>query len=236
MLHYLNNFIKSPQGIILSTLLTFLIAFIINLLEDNIDSKIILIGAIFTIIIILLTMIIYANFSRIEIKEEYSENNDILKAFILAQGLGDLISELEMSRIEANAKEIWVFSLHLSNDIGIESHNKQNNNIFQTVKKNLKKGTRYTYFLPDDPFKYGAIEKFKEIHTFESGQVRFCLIPPKEFHIVSEIVIYDGKQAMQWFPSKAMNYFIKLDEHHLMSILGSGKLLLEQYLQDGIDD
>lgn len=229
MFHTINNFIKSPLGMTLLTLLTFVVALIIGYWEDKIGTANLMIGGIFTLIIISITMIIFANFSKLAIKEEYQENNEVLKGFIKAQGLGDLVSEHELARLESEAKSIWVFSLDLSNDIGISSINEQNNEIYEAVKKNLKEGKKYTYFLPDEPLKYGAIEKFKEIHAFKNGQVKFCLIPVKDFHIVSEIAIYDNKTAIQWFPSKNMNYYIKLDENYTMSIIGSGQLLLSEY-------
>jgi len=229
MFHTINNFIKSSLGMTLLTLLSFVVAFIIGYEEEKIGTNNLIIGGVFTIIIILIAMVIYANFSKLVIKEEYQENNEVLKGFIKAQGLGDLVSEHELSRLESEAKSIWVFSLDLSNDIGIKNLNEQNNEIFETVKNNLTNGKEYTYFLPDEPLKYGAIEKFKELHEFKQNQVKFCLIPVKEFHIVSEIVVYDKKTAIQWFPSKNMNYYIKLDDNYTMSIIGSGQLLLLEY-------
>jgi len=231
MFHSINTFIKSPLGMTLLSMLTFLIAFIIGYLEEKVGMSNLIFGGIFTLIIISITMIIFANFSKISIKEEYEENNEILKGFITAQGLGDLISEHELARLESEANSIWVFSLDLSNDIGIESTNEQNNEIFKAVKKNLQDGKQYTYFIPDEPLKYGAIEEFKKKHTYKPNQVNFCLIPVKEFHIVSEIAIYDEMTAIQWFPSKNMNYYIRLDPNYMMSIIGSGKLLLSNYLK-----
>ena len=232
MFDNINKFIKSPLGMTLLSLLTFLTALIIAYMEEKIGTYNLIIGGIFTLVIVTITMIIFSNFSRLEIKEEYKDNNEILKGFIKAQGLGDLISEHELSRLESEAKSIWVFSLDLSNDIGIKSLHEQNNEVFEAVKANLKDGKEYTYFIPDEPLKYGAIEKFKEQHQFKKDQVKFCLIPVKEFHIVSEIAIYDNKTAVQWFPSKNVNYYIKLDDNHTMSIIGSGKLLLSEYLKD----
>jgi len=234
LFHNINKFIKSPLGMSLLSLLTFVTAFIIAYLEEKIGMLNIVYGAIVTLVIVIISMIIFANFSKISIKEEYKENNEILKGFITAQGLGDLISEHELTRLESQANLIWVFTLDLSNDIGIEQINKQNNEIFEAVKKNLQNGKEYIYFLPDEPTKYGAIEEFKKKHTYKQGQVKFCLIPIKEFHIVSEIVIYDKKTAIQWFPSKNMNYYIRLDINYTMSIIGSGKLLLSKYLKKDI--
>jgi hypothetical protein len=215
-------------------MLTFLIAFIIGYLEEKVGMLNLIFGSIFTLIIISITMVIFANFSKLSIKDEYEENNEILKGFITAQGLGDLISEHELARLESQANSIWVFSLDLSNDIGIEGTNEQNNEIFEAVKKNLQDGKQYTYFIPDEPVKYGAIEEFKKKHTYEPNQVKFCLIPIKEFHIVSEIAIYDNSTAIQWFPSKNMNYYIKLDPNYMMNIIGSGKLLLSKYFKEDL--
>jgi len=231
MITHINKFFNSPLGMILLTLITFITAFFINSFEEKLGTTNLIIGSLFTISIIVISIIIYANFSRLEIQEAYEENNEVLKAFIKGQGLGDIVSEHELSRIESNAKSIWVFTLDLSNDIGIEKNNVQTNEIFETVKNNLENGIEYTYFIPDEPLKYGAIEKFKKLHNFKKNQVRFCFIPVKEFHIVSEIVIYDNEQAMQWFPSNEMNYYIRLDKNYTMNIVGSGQLLLDKYLK-----
>jgi len=230
MVHNIKDFFsKSPWGSFLLAILALFSALTYSYIEEVIGEKSVWIGGFFSIITLIVIITISLTISKLEIKKDYQDNNDILKAFIEGHGLGDLISERELSNIESKATSIWVFTRDLSNDIGISGTNSQDNEIFETVKENLKKNKKYTYFIPDEPLKHGAIEEFKKLHNFDNGQVRFCLIPIKEFHIVSEIAIYDKDIAMQWFPSKKMNYYIRLDDIHKMGIVGSGELLLSEY-------
>jgi len=229
--HIKDFFTKSPWGTSLLAILALFSMLAYSYIEEVVGEESVLIGGVFSILTLITIIVISSTVSKLEIKKEYQENNDILKAFIEGHGLGDLISERELSNIESNANSIWVFTRDLSNDIGISGANTQDNAIFETVKKNLEANKKYTYFIPDEPHKYGAIEEFKKLHNFDNKQVRFCLIPIKEFHIVSELAIYDKNIAVQWFPSKKMNYYIRLDDIHRMGILGSGELLLSKYLK-----
>ena len=236
MKEHINNFIRTPFGSLLVTLMVLMSAYAFDYLESMINNpKNIIYGVLFSIFIIIISIVIYANFSKFEIKQEYETNNEILKAFIQGHGLGDLVNTNELAMIENNAEIIWVFTLDLSNDIGIEKINKQDNTIFKTVRENLKQGKEYIYFLPDEPSIRGSVNYYKEIHKIENDQVKFCFIPKKEFHIVSEIAIYNPKSnnpiAMQWFPSSKMNYYIKLDKNYTLNIIGSGDILLEKYLK-----
>ena len=226
-------FTESPGGTASFGLLTLLSGIAYVYFEELLGGTGILIGGVFAIFTIALISLTSSAVSRLQIQQEYQANNAILEAFIEGHGLGDLISERELGNIESNSNEIWVFTRDLSNDIGIEEINNQGDNcVFKTVKKNLIAGKRCTYFIPDEPKKIGAIEEFKKIHEYNERQVRFCLIPTNEFHVVSEIAIYDNNEAVQWFPSKKMNYFIRLDDSHRMGIIGSGQLLLNKYLFD----
>jgi len=232
ILHIRDFFTKSPWGTSLLALLALLAALTYTYVEEIVGEQGVMVGGIFAMLTLIVIIVISFTVSRLEVQEEYKANNDILKAFIEGHGLGDLISERELSNVESKANSIWVFTRDLSNDIGISHTNVQDNTIFETVKDNLKTNTEYTYFIPDEPYKYGAIEEFKKLHKFDNKQVRFCLIPSKEFHIVSEMAIYDKDLAVQWFPSNKMNYYIKLDDSHRMGIIGSGELLLDKYLSN----
>jgi len=232
ILHIRDFFTKSPWGTSLLALLALLSALTYTYVEEIVGERSVMVGGIFAILTLITIIIISFTVSRLEIQKEYKANNDILKAFIEGHGLGDLISERELSNVEKEANSIWVFTRDLSNDIGVSHTNVQDNAVFDAVKENLKINKKYTYFIPDEPYKYGAIKEFKKLHDFDDNQVRFCLIPSKEFHIVSEIVVYDKSVALQWFPSSKMNYYIKLDDVHRMGIIGSGELLLDKYLSD----
>jgi hypothetical protein len=227
MMKNLGNFLKSPQGAGLLSMLTYITAIAITYLKDAKIGNYLIISVFFSLLIIIVVMLIASEALKLEIEEEYEKNNEKLKGFIETNGLGNIISEHELARLESKSKTIWVFSLDLSNDTGIKNIHKQNNEIQKIVQKNLSDGKKYIYFIPDEPTIYGAIEEYKRIYNYKEGQVKFCLIPPKKFHIVSEIVIYDEKIAVQWFPSKNMNYYIKLDKNYTKSIIETAKLILK---------
>ena len=233
-MHSIQNFIKSPVAIILLTLLTFISAFLLDFLEERIGVVDVIIGGISTLFITIIAMLLFAIFSRIQIKEDYDERYKVLEAFIKAQGLGAIISEQAVVEIEKNADSIWVFTYNMSNDIGVKDAKLQENKIVDVVSKNLKDGKQYTYFVPDSTKIHGAIKRFKEINKDYMKQVTFCMIPEKEFHFISEVVVYNADtdkidQAIQWFPNNNMNYFIKLDENHTLHISGIGTKLLNEY-------
>jgi hypothetical protein len=228
MIKKLEKFFKSPKGALLFAILAYLTAISITYLEDKINKKTLIISALFTVLIIIITIIIFSQYLKLEIKEEYKKNNDILKAFIEAHGLGDFISKDELHMLESEAESIWVFSLDLLN-------NEQNNSTEDLIQKNLNDGKNYIFFIPNTN---ENIKKFKQKYNYKEGQVKFCLIPPEEFHIVFKTVIYDNKIAVQWFPSskemnkKNSNYYIKLDENYTMRIIGSAKLFLSKYCKN----
>ncbi len=228
------SFIKSQWAIILLTLLTFLSAFYLDFMKEKLGGMNVLIGATTAFLIVLISMVIFALMARIQVKEDYEERYKILEAFIKGQGLGDIISERHLSEIERKAKDIWVFTHDMTNDIGVQEAKEQENVIFETVKKNLADGKVYTYFLPNTQKIHGSIVDFSDKHDYEKEQVSFCLIPPDEFHFVSEIAVYDAEneaptQAVQWFPSNKMNYYIRMDEAHRNHIVGIGKMLLQKF-------
>jgi hypothetical protein len=109
---HINNFIKSPKGSLTLTLLVFTVAYLYEYFENKLNKIDIIYGAIFTIFIVIISIIIYANYSKLEIKEEYEKNNDILKAFIEGHGLGNIISEYELTKIEETANEISLIGVY----------------------------------------------------------------------------------------------------------------------------
>lgn len=230
----MNEKLKHPWIITALTISAFISAFFLDYLEDTVGSKHMLIGAVFTIVITLLAMVIFSLFSRLDVKQEYSKQVDILKGFIEANGLGQIINELQLQAIERKTTSIWVFTLDLANDLGPSVKDGYGQVIFEAVKNNLKDGKKYTYFVPDTPKIHGAIEEYFDKHDFEPGQVTFCIVPFDQFHFISELVIYGAESntetlAFQWFPSNKLNYYFKLDETHRRDIVGVARQMLRKH-------
>ncbi len=232
----MNDKLKHPWVITALTLSAFISAFFLDYLENTVGSTHMLIGALYTIAIVMIAMVIFSLFSRLEVRQEYTKQVDILKGFIEANGLGQIINELQLQAIERKTTSIWVFTLDLANDLGPSVKDGYGQVIFEAVKSNLKDGKRYTYFVPDTPKIHGAIEEYFDKHSFVEGQVTFCVIPFDQFHFISELVIYGAESSMetlafQWFPSNKLNYYFKLDEAHRRDIVGVARQMLRKHPQ-----
>lgn len=236
----MNEKLKHPWIITTLTVCAFVSAFFLDYLQNAVGATHMLIGALYSVAIVFLAMTIFSIFSRLDVKQEYTKQVDILKGFIEANGLGQIINEQQLEGIEKSADSIWVFTLDLSNDLGASVKNKHNKVIFDAVVSNLANGKSYTYFVPDTPKIHGAIEEYHDKHKFKDGQVTFCIIPFDEFHFISELVIYDAEstketQAFEWFPSDNLNYYFKLDDEHRRNIVGVSKQLLKKHMIKAVE-
>ena len=230
----MNNIVKNPYVLVAFTLLVYASSFFLDWVKGKSSAEGLLTGAVYSLCVIAISIFVYAIFSKIGTEQEYTKQVDILKAFIKANGLGQIINENQLNGIERAADSIWVFTLDMSNDLGANCKNEHGNSIYETVRHNLIKGKKYTYFVPDTPAINGALEEYRDKHRYEKGQVTFCVIPYEEFHFISEILIYDAEtggltQAFEWFPSDSLNYYFKLDDDHRRNIVGVAKRLLKKY-------
>ena len=90
--------------------------------------------------------------------------------------------------IEEGAKEIWVLTKKLENDV----HDKD---IAEAVLQNLNAGKRYRYFVPE-PSTSPAVKRNKQLYEekyrpFVGGLVTFTYLPEDTLFLFDEIVIYD---------------------------------------------
>jgi len=230
----MQKYINHPLVVILLTLGAFVGAFFLDFLENLVGTVHMLYGAAYAAAMVLVSICVFALMSKLQVKQDYMLQVDILKGFIEANGLGQIINENEVQGIEKSSESVWVFTLDMSNDIGSTSKNKQENLIFEAVQGNLKQGKKYTYFVPDIPSIHGAIEEYRDKHLFTAEQVKFCIIPYEEFHFISELVIYDADsqsntQALEWFPSKDLNYYFRLDDDYKRNLVGIAKRLIRRH-------
>ena len=219
----INKFFKNPIFSIIASVLTLIVAYFTNYLENNVNGINLIIAAAFVTAIAILSMGIYSIYANQELEDKV----EILKDFIKSYGLGSIINENTLTIWESAAKSIWIITLDLSNDIGIESDNKTDKKIVDVVNSNLKQGKKYIYFVPDTNKINGAIKEFKKIHSgcFKKGQVKFCIIPKNQFHFINEIVLYDVEgetltRAVQWFPNKQLNYYLEIDKFYQLPLIG----------------
>lgn len=231
MLDKIEIFFKNPKFAIATNILILLSAFIIDYFKDIVGTEHLLMSAILVMIIIFFSLYIHQLYSN----EEVNEQVQILKDFFASQGLDSIVSENKLSKIEQNAKDIWIVSMDLANDIGEEQVNKIDLSIFNTVVNNLKNNKNYIYFVSSSVAKKGHIHKYRKVHKdyLSKNQVKFCIVPDNRFHFTSEIAIYDidmkDSTAVQFFPNKELNYYLAIDEYHTMHITGVLNSLVKQY-------
>ena len=232
MKNNINKFFKNPTFSIIASALTLIIAYFISYLENNAKGINLIIAAAFVTSIAIMSIGIYSIYAN----EELEDKVEILKDFIKSYGLGSIINEKTLTIWESAAKSIWVITLDLSNDIGIENDKKTDKKILEIVNSNLKQGKKYIYFVPDTDKINGAIREFKKIHSgcYKKGQVKFCIIPKNQFHFINEIVLYDVEEdaptrAVQWFPNKQLNYYLEIDKFYQLPLIGVLNNLIKKY-------
>jgi len=60
---------------------------------------------------------LYASYANSKIQENFSDHIDMIKEFIEANGLGDIINSKTLSVWEEQAESIWVITQDISNDV-----------------------------------------------------------------------------------------------------------------------
>jgi len=220
----------------LSTILALIIGFVIDFISNKIgDINLITAGVIVFLIAFFSALLGISAYSSY-IDKQLEDKVEILKDFIKAYGLGNIINEKTLAIWESAANSIWVVTLDLSNDIGLDNSKNIDKEIVKIVSANLSKGKKYIYFVPNTKEIRGALLQYKKIHSkfYKKGQVKFCIIPESQFHFVNEIVLYDVKEntptrAVQWFPNKKLNYYLEIDEYYQTHLIGILDYMIETY-------
>lgn len=234
---------KLKNNVIVSGLLFItleLIAYFLENLSNNLKPSFLIESSIILTVIFVLLIILAYFFLKSYLDSELNEKVNLLSDFIEANGLGDIINEKTLSRIESNAKEIWVVTPDLKNDL----HNKL---IKQTVENNLNEGKRYIYFVPQNSYIEGSINEYYKKYSKclqNKNQVKFIQIPTPKcyeknknemiyFYFPSEIVLYDVNNkdkhstVIQQFPNKKSNYYLVIEGSSKEYIIGILKYALK---------
>ncbi|MGB6018596.1 MAG: hypothetical protein WBF77_03275 [Sulfurimonadaceae bacterium] len=166
-------------------------------------------------------------------KDFFNKIND-LESFIKDNGMDKIISEKSLAIIEKNAKEIWVFTKDLKNDVP-DKENTSGQTIAKAVENNLKNGKKYIYFVPDTT--RGKINdyrsKYKSFVT-NAEQVKFVIVKHEYFQFPSETAFYDPyethediAQVVQFFPDDKVNYYIGYADNYQSEFFGKASWLLK---------
>jgi len=220
----------------LSTVLALIIGFIIDFISNKIGNVNLITAGIIVFLVAFFSALLGISAYSSYIDKQLENKVEILKDFIKAYGLGNIINEKTLAIWEASASSIWVVTLDLSNDIGLDNSKNIDKEIVKTVSVNLSEGKKYIYFVPNTKEIRGALLQYKKIHSkfYKKDQVKFCIIPENQFHFINEIVLYDVKEqlqtkAVQWFPNKKLNYYLEIDEYYQIHLIGILDYMIEKY-------
>lgn len=231
------NYFKKPIFATLASILTFVFAFYLSILQDQIGTYNLAIAATLTTFISILSIFIYSSYSKSNVEQEFDEKVVLLEDFIKASALGKIINEETLSKMEEQAEEIWIVSQSLINETREENQSKEHTMIYDIIKENLTNNKHYLYFLPDTKEVKGVINSFKKIYNsvMKPEQVEFCLIPVDEFHFINDIIVYDvtklskKTEALFSLPNDKLFYYYALDQIAKEKLIGTLELLKEKY-------
>jgi len=235
-----NIILKLKNNIIFSGLLLillYLLAYLLESFSNNLKPDFLRESAIILTIIFIILVILAYFFLKSYLDSELNDKVNLLKDFIEANGLGNIINEKTLSTIESQSKEIWVITPNLKNDL-------YNETIKKTVANNLKNGKKYVYFVPQNTYIEGSISEYYKTYNnfiYDKNQVKFIQIPTPScneknkngiyFYFPSEIVLYDVNEenkpsiVIQQFPNKKSNYYLLVEDSYKEYIIGLLKCL-----------
>lgn len=174
---------------------------------------IVLIISILTIVFNVLYEKVKDKNNAIDSKEAYKTGLSLLEQIINCKGYSLIKNAKELTPIENNADEIYVFSENLLTDIGKECIDEpyENKGLFANlVAENIPKGKRYIYLLKDTKENRKYFKLYEKYHFHQKNEkfkqnVAFYFIPESDFCFFSEIYLYKDikKQdiAFEWIPS-----------------------------------
>ncbi|MGM0422773.1 MAG: hypothetical protein ACQEQL_06735, partial [Pseudomonadota bacterium] len=138
-----------------------------------------------------------------------------------------MVDQQYIATIGLQSEETWTFATELTYVIQPETV------MFKAHQRNLDKGARYKYFMPDRPKVHKIVADYKRLHQFQPGQIEFILIPHSEFLFYTIISVYNIRterpRAIEWLPNRDINTWIEADEEHSMIIAGIGETLIRKY-------
>jgi hypothetical protein len=146
--------------VILVTLLTISLGIVLSEIQTKVGWLILIVSLFFV-------LITFASLTWIVVRHLYNisfgvaeQIYDTLEKYIGPDKISWLITTPQMARFEAKCKalEIWCISADLYEDIPSGEFSK-------TVNNNLKKGIKYTYFVPDTEQMHARMEQIVRFHN-----------------------------------------------------------------------
>lgn len=225
--NYMTRFFKSPFFIAAYTLIAVFCALLLQWSVEFIDPKYLVYGlaaslGVMTVIIATTVLI-----NKMKNQEALDDKITHLNQIIMNNNMNWMVNQRHLRMTELQSEETWTFAPELTFAIQPDSV------IFDGIKRNLSKGARYKFFMPDRPRVHKIVADYKRLHKFEPGQVEFILIPHSEFIFHTLISVYNigtnRPRAIEWIPVRELNVWVEMDEEHSNRMVGIGEILLRKY-------
>ena len=227
---HLQKILKNPLFVASSTISAIFLAALLQWSRGFVEFSDLMIGLGMVLFIIVMNIIFVGLFHQSAVKDELESRIQDLRILLSDSKMDWLLNEKMLSAVNRDAKEVWVFTPNIGKATDIDSP------IFQSMKDSLEKGTKYIYYMPDRPRIHKFVADFKKLHNFEEGQVKFILIPAKNFIFHTHIAVFEPHspkpQAIEWLPIRNIDFYIEMDEEHSNRMVGIGIMLEEKIFKD----
>lgn len=226
-MNYIIRFLKSPYMIVLNLLGALLIAALLDYFKTVSNPLHVFIGFATIIGLIALNMFFVALLNRFRTEEELDEKITDMRNILSQNHLNWMVNQRYLAMAEDVSEETWVFAPELTYAIQPESE------IFKAIDKNLKRGAKYKFFMPNRPRVHKIISDYKRLHSYAEGQVQFFLVPPDEYYFHTIISIYDvfnaQPKAIEFLPINNLEVWVEMDKEHTNRIIGIGEILMKKH-------
>lgn len=218
---------KNPIFIASYAFATVFVGLSLDYMLDEMGMKIILISVLSVFLIVLLNVVLATAFNRSVNEDELDRKIKDIGNLIANNNLAWIVNEKHLQIVEMNADDVWVFAPFLDYAIDPET------DIFKGLQKNLARGAKYKFFMPDQPLSHKIINRFKQVHKFKKNQVEFVLIPHNDYLFHTIISIYgvnsDEPHAIESIPVQDLGIWIRMDKEHTDRMIGVGEILIKKY-------
>lgn len=218
---------QNPIFIAAYVFTTIFVGLSIEYMREELGFKTIVIAILSVFLIVILNIVLATAFNRSVNEDELDQRIQDIGNLISNNNLAWLVSEKHLQIVEMNADDIWVFAPYLDYAIDPET------DIYKGLQKNLKRGARYKFFMPDTPLAHKVISDFDKVHKYKKKQVEFILIPHKEylFHTIISIygVFSDEPHAIESIPVENLGLWLRMDKEHTDRMIGVGEMIVKKY-------
>lgn len=224
---FVDGFVKSPVFVISYIAISLLCAVLVYWTSQLVPMRHLLFG--FGVgLALMVTLIITAAFiNRLRTQEILDDKFDKMDKLLSSHNLNWIVNQRHIQSVEVQSNETWTFATELSYALQPDS------DIAKGTRRNLARGARYKFFMPDRPRVHKIVSDYKRLYKFEPGQVEFILIPSSEFLFHTIFSLYnvhtDNPRCIEWLPIRKLSVWIEMDQEHAHKMAGVGEVLIRKY-------